>query len=129
MARGFKKDVPGYRVTAKFDIQSPCAEQIADGGRINDEQREDSIMMEAAPIRTVLGVITDFLASNPTPEAIIAYRLPPDLEARAHDLSERNGEGELTPDEVEEMHDFMRVDQVMSLLKAKMQLKLKQQSK
>jgi hypothetical protein len=85
-------------------------------------------MLDTAPIRTVFGVITDFLASDPTPEQIIAYRLPPDLEARAHDLLERNSEGELSPDEVEEMHDFRRADEMMSLLKAKTRLKLKKAS-
>jgi hypothetical protein len=87
------------------------------------------IMLQTAPIGSVFGVITDFLASDPTPEAIIAYRLPQDLEARAHDLLERNGEGLLTAEEQQEMFDFMRVDQMMSLLKAKTRLKLKQSSK
>lgn len=86
-------------------------------------------MLHSAPIRTVFGVITDFLASDPTPEQIIAYRLPPDLEARAHDLLDRNGEGQLSPDEIEEMHDFMRADEMMSLLKAKTRLKLKHSPK
>jgi hypothetical protein len=31
---------------------------------------------------TVFDVITDFLASDPTPEEIIAYHLPNDLQAR-----------------------------------------------
>ncbi|MAS38132.1 MAG: hypothetical protein CL610_29315 [Anaerolineaceae bacterium] len=75
--------------------------------------------MQNAPTRTVFDVITDFLASEPTPEAIIAYRLPDDLEKRAHDLLERNGEGELTDVEHEELLDFVCVDKVMSLLKAK----------
>jgi hypothetical protein len=85
-------------------------------------------MLQSAPIRTVFGVITDFPASEPTPEQIIAYRLPPDLEARAHELLERNGEGELSPNEIEEMNDYMRVDDMMSLLKAKTRLKLKNAS-
>jgi hypothetical protein len=79
--------------------------------------------MQNAPVRTVFDVITDFLASNPTAEAIIAYRLPQDLQARAHDLLERSGEGELTFEEQQEMFDFMRADQMMSLLKAKTRLK------
>ncbi|MCA9906680.1 MAG: hypothetical protein KC547_22650 [Anaerolineae bacterium] len=81
-----------------------------------------------APARSVFSVITDFLATNPTPEAIIAYHLPDDLQERAHYLLERNGEGELTPEEREEMLDFVRVDDMMSLLKAKMKLKLKKAS-
>lgn len=41
--------------------------------------------MQSAPVRTVFGEITDFLATNPTPEAIIACKLPEDLQARAID--------------------------------------------
>jgi len=85
--------------------------------------------MQNAPIRTVFGVITDFLATNPTPEEIVAYRLPDDLQERAHELLDRNSEDILTPEEREEMFDFVRVDQLMSLLKIKMRLKLKDSSK
>lgn len=81
--------------------------------------------MQNAPARTVFGEITDFLATNPTPEEIIAYRLPDDLQNRAHQLLELNGEGQLTPEERDEMMDFVRVDNMMTLLKAKMKLKLK----
>jgi len=81
-----------------------------------------------APVRSVFSEITDFLATNPTPEAIIAYQLPDDLQARAHELLDLNGEGELSDIEREEMLDFVRVDEMMSLLKAKMKLKLKKAS-
>ena len=75
-------------------------------------------------VRSVFSEITDFLATNPTPEEIIAYRLPDDLQARAHELLERNGEGKLTPETRDEMFDVVRVDEMMSLLKAKMKRKL-----
>jgi hypothetical protein len=78
-----------------------------------------------SPVRTVFTEITDFLATNPTPEAIVAYQLPADLKARAHDLLERNGEDELTVEERDEMLDFVRIDQMLSLLKIKMRMKLK----
>ncbi|MBC7810097.1 MAG: hypothetical protein H7175_03070 [Burkholderiales bacterium] len=78
-----------------------------------------------APVRSVFSEITDFLATNPTPQEIIAYRLPDVLQARAHELLEKNGEGELTLDEHEEMIDFVRIDQMLSLLKIKMRIKLK----
>lgn len=81
--------------------------------------------MQSAPVRTVFGDITDFLATNPTPEAIIAYQLPEDLQARATELAEKNGEGELTPEEHDEMIDFVRIDNMLLNLKAKMKLKLK----
>ena len=77
------------------------------------------------PVRSVFSEITDFLATNPTPQEIVAYQLSNDLQARAHDLLERNGEGELTSEERDELFDYVRVDEMMSLLKAKMKLKLR----
>lgn len=84
--------------------------------------------MQNTPVRTVFGEITDFLATNPTPKEIIAYRLSDDLQARAHELLDKNGEGELTSEERDEMFDFVRIDQMMTLLKAKMKLKLQKTS-
>ena len=84
--------------------------------------------MQNAPVRTVFGEITDFLATNPTPQEILAYHLPDDLQARAHLLAELNGEGELTAEQHKELFDFVRMDEIMSLLRAKMKLKLKKAS-
>jgi hypothetical protein len=81
--------------------------------------------MQNTKMPTIFAVITDFLATNPSPEEIIAYRLPEELEERAHELLERNTEDELSPEEREEMFDFVRFDEMMSLLKLKMRLKLK----
>ena len=80
------------------------------------------------PVRSVFSEITDFLATNPTPQEIIDYQLSEDLQARAHELLERNGEDQLTPEERDEMFDFVRVDEMMSLLKVKMKLKLRNTS-
>lgn len=83
-------------------------------------------MLNAPPYpRTVLDVVTDFLASDPSPEAVIAYRLPVELEERAHALLERKSEGVLTFDEEQEMSAYLHANQMMSLLKAKMRLKLR----
>ncbi len=80
--------------------------------------------MQNAAIRTVFGIITDFLASDPSPEDIIAFHLPDDLQARVDELVERNGEGQLTFDEQQELFDFMRADEMMALLKVKTRPKL-----
>lgn len=85
--------------------------------------------MQNTPIRTVFGEITDFLATNPTAGEIIDYHLPQDLHARAHELLDKNGEGELTIEEQKEMLDFARIENMMMLLKAKMRLKLKKASR
>jgi hypothetical protein len=84
--------------------------------------------MHNAPTRTVFDVITDFLATEPSPQEIIDYFLPDDLQARADDLAERHGEDLLTPAEREEHDEFLKVDRMFSLLKTKMKLKLKRQA-
>ncbi len=80
--------------------------------------------IEIAPTRTVFDVITDFLASDPTPEAILNYRLPTELQERALQLLAQNRDDSLSFDEQLEMYDFIRADDVMSLLKAKTRLRL-----
>jgi hypothetical protein len=80
------------------------------------------------PVRSVFSKITDFLATSPMPQEIIAYQMSEDLQARAHELLERNGVDQLTPEERDEMFDFVRVDEMISLLKVKMKLKLRNAS-
>jgi hypothetical protein len=83
--------------------------------------------MQNATTRTVFDVVTDFLAREPSPQEIIDYTLPEDLQARADYLAERNGAGLLTSAEEEELREFVNVDEFFSLLKTKMRLKLKHQ--
>jgi hypothetical protein len=81
--------------------------------------------MQDITTQTVFDVITDFLASEPTPEELLTYHLPGDLQARVDELVERNGEGQLTFDEQQELFDFMRADEMIALLKAKTKLRLR----
>ena len=80
--------------------------------------------MLVAPSRTVFDVITDFLASNPTPEQILAFRLPDEMEVYASQLLEHLQEQGLAREEEFELFDFIRADDMMTLLKAKTRLKL-----
>jgi hypothetical protein len=77
---------------------------------------------------SVFDVITDFLATEPEPQAILDFRLAPELEARALELLERKGEDRLSFDEEQEMYDFIRADDMMTLLKAKTRLRLANKS-
>jgi hypothetical protein len=87
-----------------------------------------SIAMINAPVRTVFDVITDFLASQPTPEELLAYHLPDDLQERLEELLDRNGEDLLTSDEREELQEFLNAETFFSLLKTKIKLKLRQRA-
>ena len=80
-----------------------------------------------APVCTVFDVLADFLASRPTDEELLAYHMPDDLQARVEYLLEQNRESELSADEELELHEFMRADQFMGLLKVKTRLRLPKQ--
>jgi hypothetical protein len=84
--------------------------------------------MQNTPTRTIFDVLTDFLATEPSPQEIVAYQLPDDLQQRADDLAERHGEDELTHAEREELDEFLKANRMFSMLKTKMKLKLKKQS-
>jgi len=79
--------------------------------------------MQQTTAQTVFDVLTDFLAAEPSPSEILAYHLPDELQARADILLERNSEDLLTPEEREEMLQFMNADEMIALLKAKVTLK------
>jgi len=74
--------------------------------------------------RSMFVVLADFLATNPTPQEIVNYRVPEDLQTRAHELLDLNRQGQLGNNEREELQSLATIDSLMSLLKAKIRLKL-----
>ena len=81
--------------------------------------------MIETPALNVLDVVTDFLASDPSDEELLAYRFDEDLQARVHYLLDRNGEDELTCEERHELDDFVRANRMMTSLKINRELRLK----
>jgi hypothetical protein len=75
--------------------------------------------MAVASPGLLLNIVTDFLANSPSAEAIIAFRLPDYLEDRAIELLERNRHGILTESERNELDEFARMEQFMTILKVK----------
>lgn len=63
--------------------------------------------------------IVDFLTSCPTPEEVLAFKASANLQARADVLLEKNREGTLTPSEKEELDQFMVIEHLMRLAKAR----------
>lgn len=80
--------------------------------------------MAIATPGTLVDLITDFLAANPSSEEIVAFRLPEHVEQRALELLELNRENRLTDEERTDFEEFMRIEQFMSLLKIKARLHL-----
>ncbi len=80
--------------------------------------------MIETPILNVLDVVTDFLATEPTDEELLAYQFTDEMQERIHYLLERNGEGELTCEERHELDDFIRANRMMARLKVNVRLRL-----
>ena len=70
--------------------------------------------------------MTDFLASQPTDEEVLDYKIPPDLQTQVDALLEIKRKKRLTAAQREELGDFRFVDDVMTRLKAKIKLGLDQ---
>ena len=79
------------------------------------------------PSRTIKNVVTDFLASAPSLEAIAVYRLPDDLQQYAHYLLDRNRAGSLSDEERRDMEEFREIEHLLTLVKAKAKLRLQNQ--
>lgn len=59
----------------------------------------------------------EFLASNPSPEAILKFRPTPQMQARISKLLAKNSEGALTPAESTELDEYLHINDLLSLLK------------
>jgi hypothetical protein len=81
-------------------------------------------MMVATQPETLFAEIIDFLASTPTPEAILAFKPSDRLEQRLSDLLEQNRQETLTAEERGELDEFMRMNHFMNMLKIRARQKL-----
>lgn len=63
--------------------------------------------------------VLDFLAASPSAQEIINFRPSPEAQSRFSELLEVNRQQTLTLAEREELNHYIRIDQMVSLLKAK----------
>jgi hypothetical protein len=62
--------------------------------------------------------VIDFLAAGITPESLISFRPSEPVQARVADLIAREQEGSLSPDELQELYDFLQLEHLMIMAKA-----------
>jgi len=75
--------------------------------------------MAVAPEQTIMDVVTGFLASGPSVDDLIAYRLLEALQERAQYLLDKKRDEGLTAPEQQEMDEFLQIDHLMALVKVK----------
>lgn len=68
--------------------------------------------------------IVDLLTSSPKPEDVIAYKVPGELQDRVSILLDKNREGALTTEEKEELDQFIFVEHIFRVAKARARMQL-----
>lgn len=104
-----------------------AAQVVALGGRLPDlldralksEPAEKRRQTNGAGVSIPLyREITDFLASNPSPEQVAAFKISSAAQERLEDLLDKNREESLTADETAELDAYLQARDLMILLKA-----------
>ncbi len=75
---------------------------------------------ELSPLpNEVYRYILEFLVSQPTSEEILNFEPTPDMQKRANKLLEKNRAGQLTPAEEKELDEYLRINHLVTMLKAR----------
>ena len=69
--------------------------------------------------------ILDFLAAGTTAESIASFRPSAEAQSRVRELIERRSDGALSAAEDEELEEYLRLEHLMVMAKARAQLRLR----
>jgi hypothetical protein len=72
--------------------------------------------------------LLDFIAGGTTPEQVANFRPSAEAQARVHELVERERVSILTPEEHHELDEFMALEHLLRMAKAKARLIIATQS-
>ena len=68
--------------------------------------------------------LVTLLTSSPKPADVLAFKLPLDLQERASLLLELNREGRITEEEKEELDQFVFIEHIFRMAKARARMQL-----
>ncbi len=104
---------------AKITLEIPdeLSEQLAQIGDRLPELLALSLQQPPLPAR-IYQYILNFLASEPTPKEILAFRPTAEMQSRLQILLNRNQAGEITTTEQKELDEYERIENLMVMLKA-----------
>jgi hypothetical protein len=63
--------------------------------------------------------VIDFIAAGTTPEAVVAFRPSDSVQRRVAELVERTKDGSITPEEQSELEDYLELEHIMIMAKAR----------
>jgi hypothetical protein len=63
--------------------------------------------------------IIDFIASGTTPQSVIDFKISEEAQEHLEDIVYKHKAGELTPEEKKQLDDFLAIEHIMILAKAR----------
>jgi hypothetical protein len=81
---------------------------------------EISLLNLKSPAYQAASEVIDFLTSNPSNEAVRAYKLSEDFQQRVEMLLKKNTSGVISENELAELDDYLKLEHVMGMVKAKL---------
>jgi hypothetical protein len=102
--------------TITLDVPDELADQLALVRDRLPELLALSLRQPALPAH-IYRYVLNFLASNPTPEHIAAFRPTPEMQTRLQTLLDRSRSGEISEAEESELDEFERIEHLVVLIK------------
>lgn len=103
--------------TITIEVPDELSELITRAGVRLPELLTQSLRQPALPAH-VYRYVLDFLASNPSAEAIAAFGPTPEMAERLRTLLAREAAGDLTPAEGAELDEYERLEHLMIKIKS-----------
>lgn len=100
-----------------LEVPEELSDQLAQIGDRLPELLALSLQQPALPAH-IYRYILNFLASNPTPQQIVAFGPTPEMQERLRTLQGRSQAGELTTQELTELDELERIEHLVVMLKA-----------
>ncbi len=100
-----------------LEVSDELRDQLAQIGDRLPELLALSLQQPPLPAR-IYQYILAFVASQPTPEEILAFRPTTEMQTRLQTLLVRSKAGELTPCEQQELDEYERIEHLIVILKA-----------
>ncbi len=103
--------------TVTVEVSDELTARLNQAGARLPELLALSLEQPAVPAR-IYREILNFLASNPTPEQIVAFRPAPEIIERLKTLLAREASGEITLAEKDEIDEIEQIEHLVRMIKA-----------
>ena len=106
-------------VQITIEVPEALAEQLSAVGNRLPEVLARGLIEPSSLLHETYRSVLEFLANNPSPEAILNFKLTPQTQERISELLDENRTGQLTTAESAELDEYAYINRLISMLKAR----------